>query len=50
MTIKDVIEHLQTMPQDMEVWVTWDESGEYWPATEPQGRVDRIVQMTRCGK
>jgi hypothetical protein len=47
MTIKDVIEHLQTMPPDMEVWVTWDESGEYWPATEPQGRVDWVHRKTR---
>ena len=46
MTIKDVIEHLQTMPHDMEVWVTWDESGEYWPATTPQGRVDWVHQKT----
>jgi hypothetical protein len=50
MTIKDVIAHLQTMPPDMEVWVTWDESGEYWPATEPQGRVDWVSQHTRWGK
>lgn len=42
MTVKDVIAHLQTLPQHMEVWMTWDESGEYWPATRPQGRVDRI--------
>ena len=49
MTIRDVIEHLQTMPPDMEVWVTWDESGEYWPATEPQGRVDWVHQETRTG-
>jgi hypothetical protein len=47
MTIKDVIEHLKTMPPDMEVWVTWDESGEYWPATEPQGRVEWVHQETR---
>ena len=29
-TVKDLIEHLQTLPQDMEVWGTWDESGEAW--------------------
>lgn len=50
MTIADVIAHLQTMPPDMEVWVPWDESGEYWPATEPQGRVDWVIQQTRRGK
>jgi hypothetical protein len=50
MTIKDVIAHLQTMPPDMEAWVTWDESGEYWPATQPQGRVDWVIQQTRRGK
>jgi hypothetical protein len=50
LTIKDVIAHLQTMPPDMEVWVTWDESGEYWPTTELQGRVDRVQQITRRGK
>lgn len=50
MTINDVIAHLQTMPPDMEVWVTWDESGDYLPATEPQGRVDWVEQVTRRGK
>ena len=47
MTIADVIEHLKTMPQDLEVWVTWDESGEYWPAVKPQARVDWIHETTR---
>jgi hypothetical protein len=50
MTIKDVIEHLKTMPPDMEVWETWDESGEYWPVTEHQGRVDFVMRITRRGK
>jgi hypothetical protein len=50
MTIKDVIAHLQTLPLDTEVWITWDESGEYWPAEKPQGRIDWIVQRTYFGK
>ena len=28
----------------------WDESGEYWPATKPQRRVDWVQQMTRRRK
>jgi len=50
-TVADMIKHLQTFPPDMEVWTTWDESGEYWPAAEPQGRIDRVNQvMRRNGK
>ena len=30
-TVADVIEHLKTLPQDMEVWVCWDEGGCYYP-------------------
>lgn len=50
MIIKDVIAHLQTMPQDMEVWTLWHEAGTYQPAHAPQGRVDWIVQRIRRGK
>ncbi len=50
MTVSDVIAHLQTLDPALEVWVTWDESGEYWPASNPQGRVEWIVQETRRGK
>ena len=46
MTVKDLIEHLKTLPQGMEVWQTWDESGEYWPATKPLGRVDWVHEQT----
>lgn len=48
--IKDVIEHLKTMPQDMEVWETWDESGEYWPVTKQQGRIDHVINVRRTGR
>lgn len=50
MTVRDVILHLQTMPPDMEVWHTWDESGEYSPCRTPQGRIDRVVRVTRRGR
>ena len=50
LTIKDEIAHLQTMPPDMEVWETCDESGEYWPATVPPGRVDMVGQVKRRGR
>ncbi len=45
LTVADIIKHLQTFPQNMEVWTTWDESGEYWPAETPQGRVDFIQEL-----
>lgn len=45
-TVQDVIDCLKTFPPDMEVWVTWDESGEYWPAKTPMCRVDWVVQHT----
>ena len=32
--VKDFIEHLKTLPQDLEVWIFWDESGECWPEKE----------------
>ena len=34
LTVKDVIERLQKLPPDMEVWGTWDESGECFPLNE----------------
>jgi hypothetical protein len=49
-TVADVIEHLKKLPPDTEVWTTWDESGEYWPATRLQGRIDWIAQVERFGK
>ena len=33
-TVKDVIERLQKLPPDMEVWNTWDESGESFPISQ----------------
>ena len=50
MTVQDVINHLQTLDPALEVYVMWDESGEYWPATEPQGRVDWVEQVERYGR
>lgn len=44
MTVHEVIEHLKTLPQDMEVWDLWDESGKYYPlAGNPPGRIDTIA-------
>lgn len=34
LTVKDILEKLQKLPPDMEVWSTWDESGESTPVTE----------------
>lgn len=31
MIIKDYIEYLKTLDQDLEVWTFWDESGECFP-------------------
>jgi hypothetical protein len=49
-TVKDIIEHLRQFPPDMEVWETWDESGQYWSATELLGRIDHVELRTRHGK
>jgi hypothetical protein len=50
LTVEDIIAHLQTLPPKMEVWTTWDESGEYWPATKPQGRIDWVCLVNRLGR
>jgi len=34
LTVADVIRELKKLPPKMEVWCTWDESGECWPRTE----------------
>ena len=34
MNVKDLIELLKQYPEDMEVWSTWDESGEFFPKKE----------------
>lgn len=33
LTVKDLIKHLQTLPEDTEWWRCWDESCECWPVT-----------------
>lgn len=48
-TVTDMISHLLAMPPDMEVWIYWDEGGSYDPATKPQVRVDRLVEIERFG-
>lgn len=43
--VKDVIAHLQTLPQDMEVWGFWDEAGTYHKLHScKQGRVVEIMR------
>ena len=49
-TVADTIAHLMTFPPDMEVWTTWDESGEYWPATKPQARIDHVRKVEIRGR
>jgi hypothetical protein len=46
--LKDVIAHLQTLPQDMEVWDFWDEGGSYHRLESiRQGHVATIAKMKR---
>ena len=35
MTVKDLIEQLQTFPPDMEVYIIWDEAGTFHEKTSP---------------
>lgn len=42
MTVKDHIKLLETLPQDLEVWFTWDESGECWPVLGMFGTVTTV--------
>jgi len=49
-TVADTIEHLKTLPQDMEVWAICDESGEYSPVKLPQGRIDYVIKTKRNGR
>jgi len=44
MTLKEVIEHLKTLPQDMEVWNYSDELNRYSPLESPPARIDKIIQ------
>ena len=51
MTVADLIEELKALPQGLEVWTTWDESGEYWPAENGKAfRVDDIAERTLLGR
>ena len=51
MTIAEMIEYLKTYPQSMEVWKTWDESGECWPASKLGiGSIRRVVRRRVNGK
>ena len=43
LTVGDIIEHLKKFPSSMEVWTTWDESGEYFPMVNPHGRKDHVA-------
>ncbi len=46
--LKDVIKHLQTLPQDMEVWGFWDEGGCYHRlGSTRQGHVAKIARLKR---
>ena len=42
LTVADMVAELKKLPQDMKVFVYCDEMGAYWPATEPQCRIDAI--------
>lgn len=46
-TVRDMIEHLQTLPPYAEVWIKSDTTGEYFPATEPQARMQQITRVTK---
>ena len=46
--LKDVVAHLQTLPQDMEVWTFWDEACTYAPAeSAKQGHVATIAKQRK---
>ncbi len=47
-TIADVVKHLLTMPQDMEVWET--ENGRYWPTQTPPGMVIAVSPVVFHGR
>ena len=49
MTVKEQIEYLQTLPQDLEIWHEWDESGECFPTPEPRGGIAYVHEVVRCG-
>jgi hypothetical protein len=50
MTVKDHIENLKKLPQDLEVWFTWDESGQCWPVTSMFGETTTIKRKKRLRK
>ena len=60
LTVEDIIKKLQTLPPKMEVWRTWDESGESFPITESAFVSDdlypgwliptTVIKRRRCGK
>ncbi len=45
LTVRQVIEHLKTLPQDMEVYHLWDEGGTYHPVTSTKmaAHIEAIV-------
>ena len=45
--MKEQIEYLQTLPQDLEIWHEWDESGECFPTPKPRGYVTRVHEVER---
>ena len=48
MTVKEQIEYLRTLPQDLEVWHCWDESGECFPTQSPRGEITYVHEKERC--
>ena len=50
MTVKEQIEYLQTLPQDLEVWHCWDESGECFPTPSPRGEILYVKNIRRRDK
>jgi len=45
----DLIKHLKTLPQDLELWVRWDESGECWPMTKFPCEIVDVAKTRRHG-
>ncbi len=42
MKLKDHVAYLQTLPQDLECWFTWDEGGDCHPCEKNQGKVVHV--------
>ena len=45
LTVADIIRQLQTLPQDAEVWMFWDEGCHYYPRKEQCFRFAEVEEI-----